>query len=380
MKLFENRIFPIVAGLSILLGLIGAAPDSAEAAPSRDRKKITKLSKETRKLRRTVRNLKLALANERRVIPPPAPFIEMVTIRDPGNSVDPEDGDASTGAMENFGAVSYVYSIGKYEVTMNQYVVFLNAVANVDSNGLYQPNVGTHPHVLGIQRDITAEGYSYSVIGSGERAMTNVSWFDAARFCNWLHNGRPTGVQDATTTEMGAYSLNGSSSGVFHKNPGAKFWIPSEDEWYKAAYYRPASAGPGGPVDEYYFYPTQSDVAPGNVIGSGANQANHRPSSSGKFSTTQTGGAIQSTNYLTDMGAYSSSPSFYGTFDQGGSVWEWNDGVFDETSGFQRGIRGGSWWGGEPRLHSSKRGHKPMTEEGNVIGFRIAGPADAHCP
>ena len=362
---------------SILVFFVGIAviAQPIEAGSSRDRRKIKKLQKENRKLKRTVSALRRELAAEG---VQQSPFIEMVVIGDPGNVADPEDGDATTGEIENFGAVPYTYSIGKYEVTMNQYVEFLNAVAASDPNGLYQPNIGTHPHVLGIQRTGTDGNFSYSVIGGGERPISNVSWFDAARFCNWLHNGRPNGVQDENTTEMGAYSLDGANSGIFTKNPGAKFWIPSEDEWYKAAYYRPVAGGPGGPADEYYLYPTQSDSAPGNLIGSLANQANHRPAN-GLFSTTQRS-AAEDTNYLTDRGAFSGTESYYGTFDQGGNLFEWNDGIFDEPGGMQRGVRGGSWFGGEGKMRSSKRDHKTPGQEGNVIGFRVAGPADAHCP
>ena len=83
------------------------------------------------------------------------------------------------------------------------------------------------------------------VAGSGNKPITFVSWFDAARFCNWLHNGQPSGAQNAATTEDGAYTLNGATSGVaISKNATAKVWIPSENEWYKAAYYDPTKGGP----------------------------------------------------------------------------------------------------------------------------------------
>jgi hypothetical protein len=47
-----------------------------------------------------------------------------------------------------------------------------------------------------------------------------------------------------------------------------------------------------------------------------------------------------SQNYLTDVGAYSLSPSYYGTFDQGGNAWEWNEA---KVTLFARGLRGGAW-------------------------------------
>ena len=53
--------------------------------------------------------------------------------------------------------------------------------------------------------------------------------------------------EDSTTTENGTYNLNGATSGCscqkhHQSNTGAAptFYIPSENEWYKAAYYNGA--------------------------------------------------------------------------------------------------------------------------------------------
>ena len=72
----------------------------------------------------------------------------------------------------------------------------------------------------------------------------NVSWGDAARFCNWLQNGQSTsGTEAAGTTETGAYTLSGGTSDAallaITRNANATYFIPSENEWYKAAYYSP---------------------------------------------------------------------------------------------------------------------------------------------
>ncbi|MEX1045119.1 MAG: PEP-CTERM sorting domain-containing protein, partial [Chthoniobacterales bacterium] len=74
-------------------------------------------------------------------------------------------------------------------------------------------------------------------------------------------------------------------------------------------------------------------------------------------------------NYLTDGGAFSNSGSAYGTFDQAGNVWEWNDAVI----GSSRGIRGGSWYNIEiDYLQSSGRLDGPPTFENDGVGFRVA--------
>ena len=197
-------------------------------------------------------------------------------------------------------------------------------VAATDAHNLYNARMATDLNSAGIAQSGSPGSFTYAVIGTGTRPVTYVSWFDAARFCNWLHNGRPSGAQDATTTENGAYPLNGATSGglTITRNPGAKYWIPSEDEWYKAAYHQ--ASGQGGDVDNYWLYPTGSNAIPGNTIGSSANHANIFTS---VYSVTQSGIYDANQNYLTVVGSYPDSASFYGTFDQGGNAWEWNDAV-----------------------------------------------------
>ena len=88
-----------------------------------------------------------------------------------------------------------------------------------------------------------------------------MSWFDAARFCNWMHNGQQTGAGADLTAETGAYTLNGATSGIITKNVNATVWIPSESEWYKAAYYDPTkNAGAGG----YWLHANQTDSMTSN--------------------------------------------------------------------------------------------------------------------
>jgi formylglycine-generating enzyme required for sulfatase activity len=138
------------------------------------------------------------------------------------------------------------------------------------------------------------------------------------------------------TTERGAYTLDGTITGglTINRETGAKFWIPSEDEWYKAAYHQPA--GQGGDADSYWLYPTKSNVEPGNTTGAVplANQANFKTA---VYSVTESGIFSASQNYLTEAGSSPGSAGFYGTFDQGGNVFEWSDVVY---GGPYRGFRG----------------------------------------
>lgn len=303
-----------------------------------------------------------------------APFTyEMVTVGDAGNTAD------TTG----YGAVGYEYRIGKYDVTIGQYTAFLNAVAKSDPYGLYDGNMATDLNIAGISRSGSSGSYSYSVINpSGtnpagasspdNRPITYVSWFDAARFANWMHNGQGEG-----STETGAYTLAGAAAGIAPAvNAGARFFIPTENEWYKAAYYSPAKLGNGLPG--YYSYATQSDAGPGNTIGSAANQANYY--TGGQLSVSQST-YTPSQNYLTDVGAFTNSASYYGTFDQSGNVYQWND--LDGVAGSSRGLRGGYWLdngyaGSLAYCLSSSFGYaNNPAYELYTIGFRLAAPANS---
>lgn len=289
--------------------------------------------------------------------PARAVTIDLVTVGNPGNAAD------TTG----YGAVDYGYQIGKFAVTIGQYKDFLSAVAQSDPYSLYAANMGSDQHIRGISRTGDSGSYSYSVITqngfSGSRPITYVSWFDAARFANWMSNGQGSG-----STETGGYTLGGATSGnAVPRNPGTFYFIPTEDEWYKAAYYSPVKGGPGSPG--YYLYATQSDTAPGNVVGAGANQANYN---NGVFSVTQSATLLTNQNYLTDVGAFTNSSSHYGTFDQSGNVYQWND-LDGSTAGSTRGVRGGGWRQASGLNEISSAVHPtPATDFQNFdIGFRL---------
>ena len=300
--------------------------------------------------------------------------IDMVTVGNPGNAND-------TGGTFN-GAVNYAYQIGKYDVTIGQYAAFLNAADpnGTNPNGIYNSAMETDLRIAGISYTSGASaGSKYSVIGpsgtaygqtGANRPITYVSWFDAARFANWMTNG-----QGAGSTETGAYDLATAAPGVAPAaTTGAAFYIPTENQWYKAAYYDPTlNSGAGG----YYAYATQSDTAPGNLIGSTANQANYAAGQ--LFSVSQSGTYDANQNYLTDVGAFSGSGSFYGTFDQSGNVYQWND--LDGTPGSSRGRRGGQWGTDDPLLlsASSSYSYDPSLEN-RVFGFRLASPVASSVP
>ena len=147
--------------------------------------------------------------------------------------------------------------------------------------------------------------------------------------------------------------------------------LPSEDEWYKAAYYK------GGGTDAgYWDYATQSDTAPTAELPAGADMTN----GSANFYDEIEGGYVDNTYYTGEVGAYTAKPSdsAYDTFDQGGNVWEWNETPNPYIVAY-RGLRGGSFdgynafgAGGVDSLHASDwNGYYP-TIESHSIGFRVS--------
>jgi hypothetical protein len=204
--------------------------------------------------------------------------------------------------------------------------------------------------------------YIYSVAADwANRPVNYVTFWDAARFVNWLHNGQPTGPQGPGTTEEGAY-LNLDDQTSFARQPGARFFIPTEDEWYKAAYHDKNA----GLAASYFDYPTGSNAVPGTDATEATNpgnNANYRIDF-GVF-------ALGPPYYRTEVGEYELSDSTYGTFDQGGDVWEWNETVAIQTA--WRGMRGGGWEAyGYQSLRAQDRNAYLPTADRHDAGFRVA--------
>ncbi len=284
--------------------------------------------------------------------------IETVPVGNPGNA-DDTHGDG-------YGGVSNVYQIGTFEVTARQYAQFLNAVAADDTYGLYNTSMDSGFRGCQITQNGTSGSYTYDFSGRpigteadwADRPVNFVSWGDAARFANWLHNGQPTGAQDLTTTEDGSYDLDGATSNAellaVVREPDATWVIPSEDEWYKAAYYDHVTGN-------YYDYPTRTDMTPSNdlIEPDPGNNANF-------YDVVYT---IDSPYYRTEVGEFENSESPYGTLDQGGNVFEWDEAVI----GSFRGLRGGSFEiYDDYDLHAASRSINYPTGEDDKIGFRVA--------
>jgi formylglycine-generating enzyme required for sulfatase activity len=283
-----------------------------------------------------------------------------VTVGNPGNVGELSGAGAGVGGWgpdRVCGAVDYTYKISNFEITAGQYTTFLNAVARADTYGLYNTNM-MQSQGCQIQQVGSPGNYSYTVsLELANRPVNYVGWGDAARFANWLNNGQPTDNQNLNTTENGLYYLNGATTDAqllaVTRKPGRGYAIPTEDEWYKAAYYDPSKLGGAG----YYDYPMRSDNVPSNEV------VDPDPGNNARFGAT----GASSPYYRTPVGEFENSEGPWGTFDQGGNVWEWTEALPYPNV---RGVRGGSAVIGVEQMHAGLRSYDFPTHE-DVGGIRI---------
>lgn len=193
---------------------------------------------------------------------PPNYGFEFATITHPGNA--PRTITNPLRPPTSAGRVDYAYRIATTEVTRAQWVEFVRAYAPFTAS-----NEQSSLQMLGngIIRSGTIQGVPQYVVAEGPTWWADPGWRYAARYANWLHNGRkPAGVATAADFASGAYDTstfmvqNGVALDQRVRSPGALFWIPNIDEWVKAAYFDPNRYGEGQPG--YWDYPTTSDTAP----------------------------------------------------------------------------------------------------------------------
>lgn len=215
------------------------------------------------------------------------------TIGDPGNI-----GDAGAGGR---GAVGYTYQIGTFEVTGDEYA---------------------------------ASGLTFS---DGAKPAVNMTWHDAARFCNWMTTGN---------LDVGAYQVNGSGvvTGMLSRaeilaDGGQFYLLPTADEWHKAAYFKNGA---------YSIYANGTGTAPAtnvaNQVGSGLGQS-----------------WVGGTGLLAEQN---------GTFDMNGNVYEWTESELGNAS--KRIILGGYYDSGTQSMKSNTSIIDQAIGDGaNALGFRV---------
>ncbi|QDT71747.1 SUMF1/EgtB/PvdO family nonheme iron enzyme [Lacipirellula limnantheis] len=248
-----------------------------------------------------------------------------------GNAGNPD----VKGTLYPFGGVAYEFEIAKTEVSAWQYLQFLNQVDPLGANELHLYESPLMLYSNGITLDNSrALGATYQFWASdfANYPLVTPSWYSAARFANWMHNG-----QGAGDTETGSYTLIGRTpipldGDSIRRNPEATWVIPSIDEWFKAAFHKN-----DGPTGNYWTYPTSRDTypysakPPGNFAPDRANTGNVYADDGLKngyndgYAKTGSTDYFPGQIYLTDVGAYRFSVSPYGTLDQFGNIDEWTE-------------------------------------------------------
>jgi hypothetical protein len=250
--------------------------------------------------------------------------IEFVRIGSPGNPPDANPNPA--------GAVPYSYRMGKYEIS-EQMIDKANALGG-----------------LGITKDTRGH----------DMPATSVTWYEAARFVNWLNT---------STDSLPAYKFDGNGEFQLweptdpgydvtnlYRNQFARYFLPSLNEWHKAAYYDPVAG-------VYYDYPTGSDSIPDGI---------DIPADPIFDAVFFDGGDNGGPNIVTNVGLLSP----YGTAAQGGNVEEWIEGASDRTNDSateNRGLEGGGWNWSASLMHAANASSgRPPTFDQNSVGLRIS--------
>ncbi len=287
--------------------------------------------------------------------------LDAVAIGNAGNLPDPLTGR---------GAVAYQYYITSTEVTNAQYAAFLNAV---DPNGdnphdLYNPDMTNATGFAVVKGGINFNpgaqaGHMYNPKPNyGDKPVNYVSFYDAARFANWVMTG---------DTESGFYAFADTNTLVSQGTHGpdqhnGTNWvaIPDQDEWYKAAFHKNE-----GTTGSYYLYPTSSDSIPTVATATAAGVIANPASNVANYNFGANWDGTVNLGHVTSVGsAGPESTSPYGTSDQGGNVIEW----VDEVTGAYRVMRGGSLWLGEETLRSTSSSFYNPHVGGSSLGFRLS--------
>jgi hypothetical protein len=272
------------------------------------------------------------------------------------------------------GSVAYEYRISQQEVSSAQWVEFVNTFSvqpdfppllfggRSFTRGLFLWGGYLDPTYSGPGNRFrtNGEGFNYDL-----RPVFGLTWRDAAMFCNWLHNGKSS---DPSSLYSGAYDTStwntapatNFTDALTHE-PGARFWIPTLDEWMKAVFYDPNKSGPG--QDGWWRYCNSSDLPP-------------VPGFPGTPGATTSAG-IDTPNVLElldlDLGSYPDALSPWGLLDTSSGALEWLEDNFSPTGLRERGV-GGSWAGDlsyEVDAHAAGFGSRYLAG-GDLSSFRVA--------
>lgn len=236
---------------------------------------------------------------------------------------------------EGFIAPGYDYRMGTYEITNDQWDKFVNIYGTVNGGPWTAYN-----------DDSYWEG--------ANMPTNNVSWYEAAQFVNWLNTStghhvayKFNGIQGERDYVLSSWDVTDPGYDVSNpfRNINAYYFLPTEDEWVKAAYWDGINL---------QTWATINDVMP--LEG-------------------------EDTNYYGAIGqpwnVGSGNEELNGTYDMMGNVWEWTENPYKNENyvfGAYICIRGGQYRNIQSYLFptSSYRGNYNPSYESEVVGFRVA--------
>lgn len=235
--------------------------------------------------------------------------------------------------------------------------------------------------VLDCRVDYDGSGTFSAQAGYENNPVTNVTWYGAVMFCNWLTEMRDGGTGNVVYTGMDTDWMHDETVEDATKNG---YRLPSGDEWEYAARYRGTDAvntvsGYSNPFytkgnsasDAITYYNDENDVNPANgvVDGKDANDAvavygSYWDGSGWVSKGTSDEAAVKS------LGAVSAN--VLGVYDMSGNVSEWCFTV----NGTNRITRGGGWSVRAVYLRVGYVHGYPPYDEGSSLGFRLCRTAD----
>lgn len=307
----------------------------------------------------------------------PASGIDFVMVGAPGNPAWQGNGTPGDSAIGR-GSVAYEYRIGKFEVTSAQWAEFFSAAFD-------RPTSERIPHLF--EPSQWGGGSIPGTVPGGRRFVTTpqtamlpaggITWRTAAIYCNWLHNGKATNREAFLS---GAYDVStfGYFGNIFTdqtvRSEGARYFIPTLDEWIKGAHYDPNKANPDGSTGGYWFWGNQTDGSIPNFPLGGP-----PPSLGGNGVANYGWDSLSHPNlspFQVPLGAYTGVTSPWGLFDVMGATSEYTESFIRDVTGYQELIYDGSAWNssiGNGASDSIRGFRSALPNEGTFDqGFRIA--------
>ncbi len=228
--------------------------------------------------------------------------IEFVAIGDPGNPPDTVLPTPTSAPLPS-GTVNYFYRMAKFEIS-EEIIAKVNALSEAAGDPL---------------------GLNVDVERGPQKPATGLSWFDAARFANWLNEeqGAPVAYKfdDQNQFQLWQPGDIGYNPNNPYRNSRARYVLPSADEWHKAAYYDPVN-------DRYWLYPFGNDDPPIPVT-----------------SGTDPGTAVYNQSGPADV-QFAGGENLFGLVGMAGNVYDWEEtsrNLLNNDPLANRGVNGGSW-------------------------------------